>query len=105
MHHFLRGDDCTHFLVGNELRAIFCLMLQVHVVDFYITNAINTYNFHRFFFSQEPVVTTEPAASSNEPVMIKPAPSEASNTAIILPPPDEKTALNQGDKKTYTPGN
>lgn len=52
---------------------------------------------------QEPVVTTEPAASSNEPVMIKPAPSEASNTAIILPPPDEKTALNQGDKKTYTP--
>merc|ERR1712088_281560 len=52
---------------------------------------------------QDPVVTTEPAASSNEPVMIKPAPSEASNTAIILPPPDEKTALNQGDKKTYTP--
>ena len=65
---------------------------------------IKMYNFHRIFISQEPVVTTEPAASSNEPVMIKPAPSEASNTAIILPPPDEKTALNQGDKKTYTPG-
>ena len=47
MHHFLRGDDCTHFLVRNELRAIFCLMLQVHVVDFCLTNAIN---FHRFFF-------------------------------------------------------
>jgi hypothetical protein len=53
-------------------------------------------------------VTQEPeAATKSETVIVMPAPESAAtseNASIPLPPPDETTALNQGDKKAYTPG-
>jgi DnaJ family protein C protein 5 len=56
------------------------------------------------------VVTQEPvAATKSETVIVMPAPESAtaatsdSNASITLPPPDETTVLNQGDKKAYTP--
>jgi len=53
---------------------------------------------------QEPV-TSEPTASNSAPVIVIPEEkkNEATDTVIPLPPPDETTALNQGEKKAYTP--
>ena len=51
-------------------------------------------------------MTSEPTASNSAPVIVIPEEkkNEATDTVIPLPPPDETTALNQGEKKAYTPG-